>query len=669
MKRREFIRSSLAAAVFSRLGWAQERRPLASLIAQQTPPATAPSHFADLAEADEAHDPLLAGHFEEALKALIPAARKQPGIGPYTIAVIYMRMERYAEGIPYALQACRDVPGDIRHLWMLRALTLLAGRSETTIPVQFRLQVPPVAPANFHLRDVTNIAGVGRTALGRGVAWGDFDNDGREDILVGAERAPFRLLRNLGNGTFQDVTETMGLHDPVGVGCYASQFIDYDNDGFQDIFLTSNGWGGGGRLFLFHNEGGRRFRDVTQPAGLAQPVNGFGSAWADYDNDGHVDLAVATGIVEENGDRIRLYHNEGNGKFREVGAQANLQQKARWICLCWGDYDGDGRQDLLAASFDQGPFLFRNLGNGRFEDVSLRTGVLAQVHAYTCEFFDYDNDGKLDIFVSTYPDGDFKAMIEAKARGAAVGPERRQLLLRNAGNGTFENATKAAGITGWYSAMSSQVGDLDNDGFDEIILGTGNPELDWCEPKPLFHNDGRGQFKDVGDSSGLLHFGMLHGIALADYDDSGTLSLFGSFGGYYWGERETSRLYRNLGTGNSALELRLVGTRSNRDAIGAKVSALVGKRRIFKWVDGGNGFGCGNSRRVHLGVGCEPRVSRLEIQWPSGLRQSFENIPTGRRIEILEGKSDLRTLAVFPAPGQCAAKPHHGTDSALRLRG
>jgi ASPIC/UnbV protein len=140
---------------------------------------------------------------------------------------------------------------------------------------------------------------------------------------------------------------------------------------------------------------------------------------------------------------------------------------------------------------------------------------------------------------------------------------------------------------------------------------------------------------------------MLHGTTLADYDDSGNLSLFGSFGGFYWGSRETSRLYRNLGSGYNSLEIRLIGTRSNRDAIGARVSALAGKRRIFKWVTGGNGFGCNNSRVVHLGLAREKQVKELQIDWPSGLRQSFENIPAGQRIEIIEGQRSLRSLAKF----------------------
>ena len=659
LQRRDFIKEAVlgVGAVWHPLFFLR-RDPLEELLFQHDSAHPTQAHFADLAQYEEAQHPLLAGRFDEALKTLIPALKERPGVVPYTIAAIYLRMERHAEGIPYALQACRDTPDDIRYRWMLRVLTLHAGQPESTIPKEFRLKIPPVSPSSFHFRDVTDSSGPGRLALGRGAAWGDFDNDGREDILVGAERAPFCLFRNRGDGTFEDVAGKMGLTDPEGLGCYASQFIDYDNDGFQDIFLTSNGWGGGGRLFLFHNEGGKRFIDVTENAGLAAPVNAFGSSWADYDNDGRVDLAVATGIIDpEGGDRIRLYHNDGNEKFREMGEQAGLTQRARWISLCWGDYDGDGRQDLLAASFDAGPFLFRNLGDGRFADVSVQAGIRTQAAAYTPVFFDYDNDGNLDLFVCTYPGGDLTVndMIKAKISGATVPRAQHQLLFHNNGDGTFRNVTEEAGITGWYGGMSTQVGDFDNDGFDEITIGTGNPELDWAEPKPLFHYDGKGRFTDVGESSGLVHFGMLHGTALADFDNSGNLSLFGSFGGFYWGSRETSRLYRNLGSGNLSLEIRLIGTRSNRDAIGTKVSALAGKHRIIKWVNGGNGFGCNNSRIAHLGLSREKQVNELQIEWPSGLRQSFQNIPAGQRIEIVEGRSSLRSLVKFQSQARSAS--------------
>jgi hypothetical protein len=652
MNRRDFVREILAATGMLWIGSDRFSVPaLADLSSlQQVNSQNSHPQFSDLAEAEEARHPLLAGDFQEALRILIPHLKDRPGMAPYVVATIYLRMEQYSQGIPYALQACRDTPSDIRYRWMLNVLRILAGQPEKSIPKEFRLTMPQSAPSMVRFQDVTDDAGVGQFALGRGAAWGDFDNDGRDDILVGAERAPFRLLRNLGDGKFEDCAHRLGLVDPVGLGCYASQFIDYDNDGYEDIFLSSNGWGGGGRLFLFHNDRGQRFIDVAQAAGLGVSVNAFGSSWADYDNDGFSDLAVAAGIVDPpDGDRLRLFHNERNGKFREVGRDVGLVQKARWISVCWGDYDGDGHQDLLANSFDAGCFLFRNMGNGRFEDVSDEAGIRNSRHAYTAEFFDFNNDGRLDLFVSTYPDGDLQTMIGNKLSSAAVPASQRQLLFSNNGDGTFTDITERSGITGWYGAMSSQVADVDNDGYPEILLGTGNPALDWAEPKPLFRNDGNGRFVDIAGSAGLIHYGMLHGIAFSDYDDSGNLSVFGSFGGFYWGSRETSRLFRNLGCSNKALEVKLVGVRSNRDAIGTRVTAFVNKRRIFNWVNGGNGFGALNSRIVHIGLAGDSIVDRLQLDWPSGLHQGFHNVPAGQRIEIVEGRNSFQTLVRFAA--------------------
>ncbi|MGH9354335.1 MAG: FG-GAP-like repeat-containing protein, partial [Terriglobia bacterium] len=287
----------------------------------------------DLARAEEAKSPLLAGDFAGALQTLPRQIVSHPGDArfPYYLATVYLRLKRYAEGIPYARMACKDDPADVRYRWMLRVLTILAGKPQVTIPLEDRLAVQPSARSPVHFVDVTKSAGVENFALGRGAAWGDFDNDGRDDLLVCAERSPFRLFRNLGNGKFAEVAEEMGLFDPVGLGCYAANFVDYDNDGFEDIFFTSNGWGGDNRLFLFHNDHGRRFVDVTQKAGLGGTINAFGAAWADYDGDGYVDLVVATGIVRPQGGRLRLYHNNGDETFSESGLQAGLTQRAHWM--------------------------------------------------------------------------------------------------------------------------------------------------------------------------------------------------------------------------------------------------------------------------------------------------------------------------------------------------
>jgi tetratricopeptide (TPR) repeat protein len=647
VSRRDFLLGIVAASVSARgINWQGERARLERRAAPQ-----------DNAEIWEAKYPLFAGDFEQAIRSWTPRITSDPGNArlAYGLATAYLRLRRYEQGIGYARLACKDDPSEVRYKWMLRTQTIMAGLPESTIPPPLRLHLPPAAPSPVHFIDVTKKAGVENFALGRGVAWGDFDRDGYDDLFVCAERAPFRLFRNLGNGQFVDVGKKMGIIDPVGLGCYGASFVDYDNDGFEDILLTSNGWGGTNRLFLFHNDEGRRFIDVTSKTGLGGAINAFGASWADYDNDGRLDLAVAVGIAEPDGNNLRLFHNTGGGTFRDVSLEAGLTKRAKWISVGWGDFNNDGYPDLVAASFDKGCTLYENVRNGRFRDVSEKAGIESSAPCYTCEFFDYNNDGRPDIFVSTYPWkglqwSDLKSMIEHQLNGAPAPVGQQQLLFRNNGDSTFTCVSGEAGIAGMYGGMSSQVADIDNDGYPDIILGLGNPQVDWTEPMALFHNDEHGHFSDIAPTAGLNNFDMLHGIAFADYNHSGNQSFYGSFGGFYWGTRCEAHLYANRGSGKHALEIRLSGTRSNRDAIGARLKATVGKRILYKCVSGGTGFGSMNSSLVHIGLGASNLVDRLEVNWPSGIRQIFTDVPGGQCVQIVEGSSKLHPIFTFRTP-------------------
>jgi hypothetical protein len=656
--RRDFLLGVAAASVCGvgasakGINWQGERSQLERHAALQ-----------DNAQIWEATNPIFAGDFEQAIRAWTPRITAHPNDPhlAYGLATVYLRLGRYEQGIFYARLACKADPSEVRYKWMLRSQTIMAGLSESTIPFQYRLHVPPATPSPVHFVDVTQKAGVENFALGRGVAWGDFDQDGYDDLFVCAERAPFRLFRNLGNGKFVDVGKEMGIIDPVGLGCYGASFVDYDNDGFEDIFLTSNGWGGINRLFLFHNDKGRRFVDVTSKAGLGGAINAFGGSWADYDNDGHLDLAVAVGIAEPVGNNLRLFHNNGDGTFSDVSLQAGLTKRAKWISVGWGDFNNDGYPDLVAASFDKGCTLYQNVRNGQFRDVSEKAGIESPASCYTCEFFDYNNDGRQDIFVSTYPWkelqwSDLKSMVEHQISGAPAPPGQQQLLFRNNGDGTFTCVSGEVGIAGLYGGMSSQTTDVDNDGFPDIILGVGNPQADWTEPIPVFWNNEHGQFTDIASSAGLNNFDMLHGIAFSDYNHSGNQSFYGSFGGFYWGTRCEAHLYQNRGSGKHALEIRLIGTRSNRDAIGARLRVHVGNSTIYKSLDGGTGFGSMNSRTLHVGLGPFRMVRQLEIDWPSGVRQTFTHIPGDQCVQIVEGSAKLRSIFTFHMPGSDGQK-------------
>lgn len=505
---------------------------------------------------------------------------------------------------------------------------------------------------------------------GGGVAFFDYNNDGLLDIfalqsgpLPGAtgEALQFSrrsvLYRNNGNGAFNDVTSEAKLDGDLGYGQGVS-VADYDNDGWADLYITAYG---GNRLM--HNNGDGTFTDVTQQAGLAdlaaEPPWPLSAAWADYDNDGHLDLFIchycrwspatnrdcpdADGKpsycrpqVYEPG-HCRLYHNNGNGTFTDVTQKAGLGGLAgKNMSAAWFDYDDDGWMDLFVTNDTMPNFLLHNNRNGTFTDKAVEAGVAVGSHGEPLSGMgigvgDYDNNGLEDVMAVNFSG------------------EPKSLYL-NTRHGYFKDAAYASGLASinlLYLGFGLECFDYDLDGNKDIIVGNGHV-LDrmnvqtngasYAQSQQLLHNQGNGIFQEDMRSLGDLALPRVtRGLAVGDYDNDGDWDVV------MMSQTGPLQLYRNDGGNqNHWVTMRLEGIKSNRDAIGAKVVIKAGTKTQTQWVRGGSSYCSHSDIRVTFGLGDETRIDKLTVRWPSGLRQEFGTLPANQFYWLREGHSPVR---------------------------
>jgi hypothetical protein len=552
------------------------------------------------------------------------------------------------------------------------------------------------APAERWFEDVTARAGVaarhvnrtfhnpyaaimsGYTALGAAAAVADYDGDGFEDIFVttSAEDGKNHLYHNNGDFTFTDVAEKAGVADGNDAGDASADalWLDYDNDGRPDLFVVRFG-----RSQLFHNLGNGRFRDVTREAGLDRYANAITAIAFDYDRDGDLDLFVGGYFkpvnifrpetprffpesfeTAENGGGLTLWRNDGHGHFTDATRAAGIAISGWTLDLGHGDADGDGDDDLYVACDFGTDHFFLNNGDGTFTDRTREATGIDTKKGMNVEWGDYDNDGWLDVFVTNITD-DY--MREGNFLWRNNG-------LNKAGEVTFTDVARETGTadTGW--GWGAKFFDYDDDGWLDLYVVNGwvsagpqsyvpdifamitrpgvdfadarnwppmgNKSLSGYQKKKLFHNEG-GFFREEAARHGLDSTRDGRGIAVADFDNDGRLDLFVA------NANAEPYLYRNVRpAGPHRVSFLLEGRKSNRDAIGAQLRATAGGRTQLRFVDGGNGFASQSSRRVHFGLGTAAAVDRLEVRWPSGLRQTFAAVPADRIWRIVEGESDLQ---------------------------
>jgi hypothetical protein len=541
-----------------------------------------------------------------------------------------------------------------------------------------------------------------------GITAADYDDDGFYDLFI-PDGVESHLFRNRGDGTFEDVTKQAGLHGLDGVS--VALFADYDNDGHKDLFVS--------RTFkpnqLFHNNGDGTFTDVTVRSGIGADCCTTVASWADYDNDGLLDLYVGryldprkdipTTFYARNGETNRLYHNNGNGTFTDVTDRAGVGDTGLCLGSVWGDYDDDGYPDLYVVNDFGRKTLYHNNRNGTFTDVTVQSNTLDYGAGMSASFADYDNDGKLDIYVTNIRSEHawfaesptvFRYLFNSLTQGVwrtdmplywemfrqsgfgFVGIFKQMAsgntLLRNKGDGTFEDVTWKANANpiGWFWGAS--FADFDNDGWQDIYAADGwvyndrgtEIELDFLnnvvsrqkeyktgiffDPKYFgrmswhgwernrhLRNNGDGTFTEIGTAAGSDLVTNSRGVAVADFWNRGRLDIAVA------ASTDRHALLKNtINNGNSWLAVELVGTKSNRDAVGARITIDVQSKHQMREVVLGDGYGSQNSLRQHFGLGKNSKVDRLTVRWPrSGIIQTFENISANHIVRITEDQSEL----------------------------
>jgi hypothetical protein len=382
--------------------------------------------------------------------------------------------------------------------------------------------------------------------------------------------------------------------------------------------------------------------------------------WADYDNDGDLDLYVGH---EEDGRDVtnapcQLWRNEGDGAFVEVAEQAGVLTHAFVKGVVWGDYDSDRLPDLYVSVNGGRNRLYHNNGNGTFTDVAREQGVDLPLDSFPVWFWDYDNDGALDLYVASYR-GATGAMA-AVALSYFGGPPALELgrLYKGDGRGSFHDTAPEVGLTRLHLAMGSNFGDLDNDGWLDFYLGTGYPDYEALMPNAMYRNDQGRRFQDVTWNGGFGHLQKGHAVAFADFDQDGDQDIFEQMGGTYAGDRASNVYYRNPGFGGHWIALQLAGTRSNRSAIGARIKVDITdggrKRSIHRWVTSGGSFGA-SPLRQSIGLAGATVVDRIEIYWPtSDTTQTFTAVPAGRIYRVVEGTDAIEEIEL-PPPAAGAA--------------
>ncbi len=479
-----------------------------------------------------------------------------------------------------------------------------------------------------------------------GASWSDYDRDGQLDLFVFGGEDGNRLFRQ-NKGIFTDVTAKSGI--TIKRNSFAGVFGDYDNDGCPDLYIVNHASQptSGDMDILYHNNCNGTFTNVSSKSGIRDTYHGRGAAWADYNGDGYLDLYVANHGIQQNdiyfSEPNILYLNNGNGTFRDI----TLESKVSGVAKCndlhdqppdklkiingpykesfqpiWFDYNNDGRPDLFVSTDSGVSPLYKNNGDGTFTDVTLQAGLCRVASGMGVTAGDFNNDGYLDLYVTNTGEN---------------------FLWKNNGDGTFTNVAPDLNLSdslsiGWGAGFL----DYDNDGNLDLYVVDGqvsggviwNPEIGKTRVDRLYRNNGSGQFEEVATQEGISIDEPKEAAAFADYNGDGFTDIMVTGG--WTSPNSKNRLYLNQGNSNHWITIKLRGTVSNRDAVGARITLKAGLKTQIREVVSGSSFVSQNSLWQTFGLGKALKIESLEVKWPNGQIQKLSNISVNQTLSLME---------------------------------
>jgi len=558
--------------------------------------------------------------------------------------------------------------------WLYNITEMTLGNYPGDIPKEYLIDA-----SVFHSeRDIprfTDIAmsvGVGVDDISGSVVMEDFNNDGYLDLMVSSYGLDdqLRYYENNKNGAYTDLTESAGI-----MGLWSGLNMvqaDYNNDGWTDVFILRGAWLGADGQHpnsLLRNNGDGTFSDVTKASGLYSLLPTQTASWADFNNDGWIDLFIGNEHSANATAPAQLFQNNGDGTFVDVAADKGVNINSFIKGCVWGDYNNDGNMDLYVSVINGDNYLYENTGEAssyKFVDKAKASGTTKPNVSFPCWFFDYNQDGWEDIFVSGFDFRQFETAAGEVAKdylGLPVTAELPKLYLNNK-NGTFADVTSSMNVDKVLYTMGCNFGDLNNDGYPDFYAATGTPDFRALVPNRMFLNDGGSQFLDVTTAGGFGHLQKGHGVAFGDLDNDGDQDIYNVLGGSYDGDNFMNSLYLNPGSKQHWIKLKLIGTTSNKSAIGARVIITAtnksgASKKFYNRVNSGASFGA-NPLLVEQGLGDYMTIDKVEIIWPGQSEaQIITDIQSDSYFSITQNNNTPKTVNAGPIEFVVGHHGHH----------